>query len=172
MREFDEALFKTKIDNIFIKIYVALTRENLKDIEHFVSKEVFEDLEKFLEDKKNKNQKQVYDEINVKNTTILNKKENDTLDIVEVELISRYMDYILDRKSGKIIEGTDQRRVERRNFLTFEKKKDSKEILLHQKCPNCGASMSINSSGVCKFCRSVFPLEEYDYILTSLTTEK
>ena len=82
------------------------------------------------------------------------------------------MDYILDNSTGKIIFGTDQRRVEKRNDITLEKKNDTKEIDGVRKCPSCGASMSINKTGVCEFCHQTYPLEDYDFIVTSLEIDE
>lgn len=166
--EINETLIKTKIDNIFVKLYTGMTLENLRDVKHFLSDEVYEKYETILEENKKKNQKQIYDEINVKNSRIVDVEEQEDKTVVHIELISRYMDYILDNSTGKIIFGTDQRRIEKRNDITLEKKNDAKEIDGVRKCPSCGASMSINKTGVCEFCHQSYPLEDYDFIVTSI----
>ena len=170
--EINETLIKTKIDNIFVKLYTGMTLENLRDVKHFLSDEVYEKYETILEENKKKNQKQIYDEINVKNSRIVDVEEQEDKTVVHIELISRYMDYILDNSTGKIIFGTDQRRVEKRNDITLEKKNDTKEIDGVRKCPSCGASMSINKTGVCEFCHQTYPLEDYDFIVTSLEIDE
>ena len=157
--EINETLIKTKIDNIFVKLYTGMTIENLRDVKHFLSDEVYEKYESILEENKKKNQKQIYDEINVKNSRIVDVEEQEDKTVIHIELISRYMDYILDNSTGKIIFGTDQRRIEKRNDITLEKKNDTKEIDGVRKCPSCGASMSINKTGVCEFCHQTYPLE-------------
>ncbi len=166
--EINETLIKTKIDNIFVKLYTGMTIENLRDVKHFLSDEVYEKYESILEENKKKNQKQIYDEINVKNSRIVDVEEQEDKTVIHIELISRYMDYILDNSTGKIIFGTDQRRIEKRNDITLEKKNDTKEIDGVRKCPSCGASMSINKTGVCEFCHQTYPLEDYDFIVTSI----
>ena len=50
--------------------------------------------ENILNDYKSKNIRKMYDELNVKNTIIKNIKTENNKQIVEVELISRYMDYL------------------------------------------------------------------------------
>ncbi len=170
MNEFNEAMFKTKVDNIFVKLYTAIMKGNLEEVSHFISDDVREKFSSYLSTLNSKNERQMYDELNVKNTTILNRYTEDDKEIVEVELISRYMDYIIDKDTGKLITGDDTRRVEKRNILIFEKKINTKDLSLVRKCPGCGASISVNTSGKCEYCGSIFNLEDYDYILVSITT--
>ena len=170
--EVNETLIKTKIDNIFVKLYTGMTLENLRDVKHFLSEDVYEKYASILEENKKKNQKQIYDEINVKNSRIVAIEEQEEKQVVHIELISRYMDYLLDNSTGKIISGTDQRRVEKRNHIILEKKSNVKEINGVRKCPSCGASMSINKTGVCEFCHQVYPLEDYDFVVTSIEIDE
>ena len=80
----------------------------------------------------------------------------------------RYMDYIIDIDTGDLIFGDDTRRIEKRTILRFEKKLSTKEIDLVRKCPGCGASISVNTSGKCEYCDTIFNQEDYDYILVSI----
>lgn len=169
MTEFNEALFKTKVDNIFIKIHNAIMEGNLKDVKHFMNEEVFTELNNYINDLALKKQRQIYDEVNVKNSFIKERKVLAEKEVVTVGIFAKYMDYIIDINSGKIISGTDKKRIEKSYTLVFEKNINTKTLGLNRKCPNCGASMDINNSGKCSFCGSTFDLYNYDYILTSLT---
>lgn len=168
MIEFNEAMFKTKVDNIFVKLYTSIMKQDLSDVSHFIG----DSLEKELEDKinilKSQNKRQMYDELNAKDTRIISRNIENNKEIIEVELISRYMDYIIDINTGNIISGDDTRRIEKRNILRFEKKSSAKEIGLVRKCPGCGASISVNTSGKCEYCDTVFNQEDYDYVLVSI----
>ena len=61
----------------------------------------------------------MYDELNVKNTSIISRNIIDDKEVVEVEIISRYMDYIIDIDSGDLISGDDTRRIEKRNIYAI-----------------------------------------------------
>ena len=170
MNEFNEDMFKTKVDNIFVKLFTSIMMGNLDDVKHFISDDVRKKYQSYINDLSNGNERQMYDELNVKNTKILNRKEFDDKEVVEVEITSRYMDYIINIDTGETIKGDDTRRIEKRNVLTFEKKKDTKDIKLVRKCPGCGASISVNTSGKCEYCGTIFNQEDYDYILTDIQT--
>lgn len=168
MNEFNEAMFKTKVDNIFVKLYTSIMKEDLSDVDHFISDDLYEEINNKILKYKEKKQRQMYDEINVKSTSILSRNIYDDKEVIEVEIISRYMDYIIDEDTGDTISGDDTRRIEKRNILRFEKKANTKEITLVRRCPGCGASISVNTSGKCDYCDTIFNLEEYDYILVSI----
>ena len=168
MEEFNEDMFKTKIDNIFVKLYTSIMKMDLSDVDHFIGDTLQSELQSKIDSLISSNKRQMYDEINVKNTSIISRNIIDDKEVIKVEIISRYMDYIIDIDSGDIISGDDTRRVEKRNILVFEKKLDTKDIGLVRKCPGCGASISVNTSGKCEYCDSIFNQEDYDYVLVSI----
>ena len=169
MEDFNEAMFKTKVDNIFVKLYTAEMKQDLSDVMHFINDDVRDMFQNRIDENKRLNRRQMYDEINVKSTNIIDRCITDDKEIVEAQIISRYMDYVIDMNTGATIEGDDTRRIEKRNILVFEKKIDSKNIGIVRRCPGCGASMSVNTSGKCEYCGTIFNQEDYDYILVKLS---
>ena len=169
MNDFNEAMFKTKVDNIFVKLYTAEMKQDLSDVIHFINDDVRDMFQNRIDENKRLNRRQMYDEINVKSTNIIDRCITDDKEIVEAQIISRYMDYVIDMNTGATIEGDDTRRIEKRNILVFEKKIDSKNIGIVRRCPGCGASMSVNTSGKCEYCGTIFNQEDYDYILVKLS---
>lgn len=169
MNDFNEAMFKTKVDNIFVKLYTAEMKQDLSDVMHFINDDVRDMFQNRIDENKRLNRRQMYDEINVKSTNIIDRCITDDKEIVEAQIISRYMDYVIDMNTGVTIEGDDTRRIEKRNILVFEKKIDSKNIGIVRRCPGCGASMSVNTSGKCEYCGTIFNQEDYDYILVKLS---
>lgn len=168
MNNFNEAMFKTKVDNIFVKLYSAEMKQDLSDVMHFINDDVRNVFQNRIDKNKKLNRRQIYDEINVKNTNIIDRNITNDKEFVKVEIISRYMDYVIDLNTGNTIYGDDTRRIEKRNILMFEKKIDAKDTDIIRKCPGCGASMSVNTSGKCEYCGTIFNQEDYDYVLVEL----
>lgn len=100
--EYLESRLKGYIDNLFIQVCLAITLKNLVRVKHFLSEEIYRCLEKQLAMLNKNGYTQMYDELNVSSTTILNKKIVEDNLVVEVELVSKALDYITDR-NGKII---------------------------------------------------------------------
>lgn len=168
MEDFNEAMFKTKVDNIFVKLYTCIMKGDLTDVRHFISEELYNNYINKINELISHNKRQMYDEINVKNTMIINRKILEDKEIIDVEIVSRYMDYIIDINTGDLISGDDTRRIERRNILRFEKKLNTKDFGIVHKCPGCGASINVNNTGKCEYCDTIFNLDDYDYILVSI----
>lgn len=168
MEDFNEAMFKTKVDNIFVKLYTCIMKGDLTDVRHFISNELYNNYMNKINELISHNKRQMYDEINVKNTMIINRSILEDKEIIDVEIVSRYMDYIIDINTGDLISGDDTRRIERRNILRFEKKLNTKDFGIVRKCPGCGASINVNNTGKCEYCDTIFNLDDYDYILVSI----
>jgi len=167
---FNEAMFKTKVDNVFVKLHTAVMLGKLEQVKHFLSDGVYNKYKNTVNILDNNNQRQMYDELNVKSTDIMEINILSDRIEIKVKIISRYMDYIVEKSTGNYISGNNSSRVERINILTFAKKINAKELKLLRECPYCGASVDVNNNGRCNFCRKSFNLEDYDYILTNIET--
>ena len=168
MNEFNEAMFKTKVDNIFVKLFTAIMKGNLQEVDHFISDNVYNKYQEYINKLDSNDERQMYDELNVKHTDIISRDILEDKEVVKVRIISRYMDYIISKSTGDFIRGDNTRRIEKEYNLTFEKKLDTKDIKIVRKCPGCGASISVNTSGKCEYCGAIYNLEDYDYILVNI----
>lgn len=164
--DFLESDFKSYVDNVFIQIHLAEMMGNLEKVKHFVSDDIYERILNRLNSNKDKGIVQMYDEINVKDSNIIDAQIIDDRIYIKVNLISRYLDYLVD-SDGNFIKGNKETRKELQNHLTFERKIgniDDKRIV---KCRNCGASLDINANGKCKFCHSIYDLKNDGWMLVS-----
>ena len=168
---FNEGMFITKVNNIFIMLHSAIMMDNLDRVRHFISKELEEKYDNILSDLRVRNRRQMYDELNVKTTTIKSVKITDDTIIVDVDIVSRYMDYLVDRDTGNFISGVNDHRVEKMNHLVLTKRIGASYRGLEKKCPSCGAAIDVNNNGKCPFCRTIFNTEKYDWILSSMIVE-
>ncbi len=165
---FNEADFLGKVSNTFIMILTAIMTDDIKRVEHKISPSVKEKLLQKTKELNEKNLRQMYDELNVKNIKIISTAEKEDHYEIKVLLTSRYMDYQVDKTTGKYISGINAERVEKKHYLTFSKIKAAKEQGIAKKCPSCGASIDSNNTGVCPYCNSIYNLKDYDWILTEL----
>lgn len=158
----------TKVNNIFVKLLTAVMKGNLEKVDHFINDDVYKKYNDYIKSLDDKNQRQMYDELNAKFTYINDKKIVDDKELVDVTLVARYMDYILDKDTGDLISGDNTKRIQVKYNIILEKKLNAKDIKVVQTCPGCGASVDVNKSGKCEYCGRIFDLENYDYIVTSI----
>ena len=164
---FTENKFKTYVDNVFIQLHMAVVTKELENIKHFVSDEVYNKYQNKLDELNKKHLIQMYDEINVAQTDILSYKVDNENMIIEVNILSRYLDYLMD-EDGNYVSGDTDIRTEKNNHLVFTKKINYEKSKTVRKCPGCGASIDVNASGKCEYCGTIYNLEDKDWVLKSI----
>ena len=117
---FNEGMFITRVNNIFIMLHSAIMMDDLDRVRHFISYDLEKKYENILNELNNQNVRQMYDELNVKNTKINEIIINDDKIIIKVTIVSRYMDYLVDKTTSKFISGINNRRVEKINHLVLQ----------------------------------------------------
>lgn len=164
----NDDLLKGKFSNIFIKLLVGIMSNDLKDVKHFLSDDLINRFQKMIDDNLKNHELRCFDELNVKEIEIEKIENDDKYEIVYVNLISRYMDYFIDKTSLEYKRGENDHRVEMSHNLIFKKLKDI-SLSTSVKCPSCGANLDPNNSGYCKYCGEIKSAESYDYVLYEIT---
>lgn len=160
-KSYNEANFLSYVDNLFVQVNLAYMKKNLSSIDHFVSDNIYNYLNSKLEQLGEN--REFFDELNVKSTEIIDRKIDNENIIIKVRLISRSVNYIVD-SNNNVISGNNKSRIEQVNILTFMKKIGTSSGVVRT-CPNCGASIDVNKDGKCPFCKSIYDLENHDFVL-------
>ena len=106
----NNSMFLSKVDNIFILLYTGIMFDDLNRVKHKMTPELFEKYKEILDENNSKNVRQMYDEINVKTSSITNITKTEDKIIVKVMLICRYMNYLVDKTTLKFKSGNDDTR--------------------------------------------------------------
>jgi len=165
---FNESMFITKVNNMFVKFFTCVMMDRLPEVNHFVDDNVYEFGNMLINAVKSKGHRQMYDELNVKNTTIKKITLYEDSYIVNVYLQSRYLDYIISLDDGNYVSGNNTTRKEVDYNIILTKKRVTKNQDIVRKCPGCGATINVNSSGKCDYCGSIYNQEDYDWVIASL----
>lgn len=164
----NESQLESKFSNVYIMLLYSIMTEDMERVKHFISDELYQYYENKVNMHKQNNEIQCYDELNVANIRILSHETLDDKVICEVEIISKYMDYIMDKDTGDVKSGNNKSRIQKRNILVFEKKSTDNTYGGEYECKNCGSSVDINFNGVCPYCKKSIDLDGRDYILKML----
>lgn len=164
---FTEATFLTKADHVYMMILDAVMDRDLKDVKHYLSESVYNNLNIMVTDYINRNVIRIFNETNVKTSSISSINIDSEKITITVDLISRYMDYFIN-EAGDFISGVNDHRIEKNHRIVFTKKIDFKELNEAHRCPSCGHSLDINHSGICPYCGSTIDMSNYDYVITEI----
>ena len=165
---FTESSFISKVDNIFIMLYSGIMFGNLERIKHKLSDNMLNYYQGIINNLNSQNLRQMYDELNVKSTTITGIYRDSEKYTIEVLLVSRYMDYLVDKTTNKFVSGNNSYRVEKNNYLIFTKKLNAKIEGETRKCPGCNSNIDSNSTGKCPYCGTFYDTANYDWILEGI----
>lgn len=95
--------------------------------------------------------------------------QNNTITITTGYVIQMY-DYIIEKSTGKVVRGSSSNKLK----IVYEMKfrKTLNENAKIEECPNCGAKVDINNSGICEYCGSKLVSENTKWVLTEKKTIK
>ena len=165
---FNESMFISKVNNTMVMLHTSIMLNDLNRVRHFISDDLEKKYEGILNELNNKNETQMYDEFNVKSTSISDINIDGNIIEIDVDVTLKYMDYIVNKDTGDFIRGNNKSRIEKKYLLKFVKIINKKYNGKTFECTNCGATLDINNTGMCPYCRKVFKAEDYDYILTEI----
>ena len=165
-KDFSESKFKSKVSNEFVQIKLSIVTGKIEKIKHFVNDDVYNNIVKKLDDDIKNNRIQIYEELNVANVDIMKIQEFEDRFEIDVKVHSKAYEYYIERKSKKYISGDRSERLEKYTNIKLTKIKNAKDLKNLRKCPTCGAVVDVNFNGICSFCKSVFDLQNYDWIIT------
>lgn len=169
---FSEGDFIAWANNVFIQLQEAWTDKDWKRIRTFESDTLFKTHNSQLNNYIQKNQTNVVEEIAVLNTKLEEYREDNANEYLSVIIQARYRDYLVDDLSKAVIKGDKNKKyvmIYRMNFMrTLGTKTEQIKGLDAKNCPNCGAPLSINESGVCEYCGSEVSSGDYSWLLYQL----
>lgn len=166
-KNFNEALFLSKADHIFIMILNAILENDMTSVKHYLSDEVYKKFDAMVNSYKEKGITRIFDEMNVKQTKIVDTNIQDNKINITIDLTSRYMDYFID-ENGNFVSGNNQSRIEKNHRIVLTKDINAKELKEARRCNHCGKTLDINATGVCPYCKEVIDISMYDYIVTQI----
>ena len=93
--------------------------------------------------------------------------QNNTITITTGYVIQMY-DYIIEKSTGKVIRGSSNNKLKIVYEMKFRRTLDESAKI--DKCPNCGAKIDMNTSGICEYCGSKLVSENTKWVLTEKKT--
>lgn len=82
-------------------------------------------------------------------------------------------DYTED-KSGKVVSGSKKKLRQWSEYWTFVRNRNAKPTHARAdlNCPNCGAPLKVNVTGICEYCRGKVTSGEFDWVLSKIEQDE
>lgn len=161
----DYEMMITRIKNIYIMLLHAIAKENISIVDHYIDDGLIKNFESIIEKNVQNNVKQVFRQPNISNVNIIDEDD----EYITVEVQTRYISYYVNRKNNKHVSGDNKSRITKNVILKFRKNQTESKALFS--CPNCGAGLKINTSGICDYCGLSVDERFSPYVLCYISSE-
>ena len=156
--EIEESTYK-----IFYEVQIGWMNFDYDKLKELLSDELYNTYVMDLDVIKLKNQKNVMKDFELVYCELIDIKEENNNYIIKVQLEVKFYDYIEDISSHKVLRGTSKRKLDNTYILTFERTKCETK---HSICPQCGAPVEGNATGICEFCKSKLVNDNYNWVMS------
>ena len=156
--------FNFKAYQIFYDVQMAWMDFDYDKLKELLTDELYNNYVMQLDALKLKNHKNSMKGFELIETCLSSLKEENDRYIAEVYLNVRFYDYVENVKTGMILRGTPNRKLNNIYKLTFVRTKDESNNI--NICPQCGAPVEGNSTGICEYCKSKLINNNYDWVMS------
>ena len=158
----NQAMTITKIKNIYIMLLHAISKENISIVDHYLDDKLKIKINEWMETNKQNNIKIVFRQQNIANLVILQEDEHNIVFQAEI----RHISYYVNRQNNKLVSGDKENRITKKVILKFRKNQVTNKTVIH--CPNCGATLQINTTGICDYCQKSLNDKYSQFVLYSI----
>lgn len=150
--------------NIFCDVQEAWMNFKLEDVKDKITDELYAMYESQLMTLEVKDEQNIIKDFELKEKYLSGVScTNNTITIAAVYIIDFY-DYIIKQSTGELTSGIDKWKMHVKYEMKFRKSLDEKNKVT--KCPNCGADIEMNTSGICEYCHTKLVTENVKWVLT------
>jgi DNA-directed RNA polymerase subunit RPC12/RpoP len=92
---------------------------------------------------------------------------------ITVRIFAEGYDYTVDRE-GKVVSGSNRSLRRWSEYWTFIRSRGAKSAAARAdlNCPNCGAALKVNMTGVCEFCGGKVTSGDFDWVLSKIEQDE
>lgn len=160
---FERETFIQEAFNIYQSVQKAWMNFDLESVRDVLTDEIYNMYTSQLMTLKVKHEKNIMGDFNLIDAKITGCEViNNNATITTVMTIDFY-DYIINEETKAVLRGRDDQKMMITYEMTFTKK--LQDIQATNVCPNCGAPIEFNTSGVCEYCDSVIVNENAKWVL-------
>ncbi|HEX3629461.1 MAG TPA: TIM44-like domain-containing protein [Candidatus Dormibacteraeota bacterium] len=168
---FNQQIFLDRGQAAFFALQKAWMDRNLEPARIYVSDAIYHRWQVQIDGMLAAHKRNVLDNLVVGGVRIVKVQTDPNFDAVTVRIDASAADYEVD-DSGKLVYGSRQNQPFT-EYWTFIRSGAARtrvgEGAEITQCPNCGAPLSINESGVCSYCKATVTTGQFGWVLDNIT---
>ena len=168
--------FTSFVKEVYIDIQNAWCKRDLTPVRPVMHTNLYNTTDKQVQSKIEQGVTYHYESIAINTAYLTSYVRDNEYEYLTAYLNARYIDYQTDDKTGNIIRGDKNTRWDFRYKMKFMRSVGVKTTsasdnnMTGHNCPNCGAPLTISSTGVCEYCGSVVTTGLFSWVLSDFST--
>lgn len=159
----EEKRIEIEAFNLYKQIQFAWMNFDEETLRNCLTDEMYNMYLMQLDTLKVKHQKNIMYDIKYIGSSIKEKYEENGQETIVMNMQVSCYDFIINTKNNKVVRGSSSKLNIYSYELTFVRTKENKQIDI---CPQCGAPVEGNNSGVCEYCRSTLISNNYTLVMS------
>lgn len=160
---FDVNQFLSNGFNIYMRIEEAWMNFELDKVRDIITDEMFNMYESQLTSMEMKGEQNIMKDFKLLNSAITNASIQNNMLQVTTRYVIEFYDYIIKKDTKQVVRGNSNRKIRMVYEMTFIEKLEKTKL---DKCPNCGAKVDMNSSGICEYCNSKIVDDNTEWVMS------
>lgn len=169
---FDKGRFLQEVQSTFYVVEGAWTQRNPAASRQVMSDGLWQQHRVQMQGFVDAHKRNVLEGLAVLSITVIAAHTDSNYDTITVRILATCADYDVDDGSGKVVRGHKET-ADWMEDWTFQRSaaattpKDGGTLADH--CPNCGAPLQLDLTGICKYCKALVSTGTYDWVLTRIS---
>lgn len=165
--------FESRAHLIFNELQAAWSTLNWERARPHETDNIFQMHQYWIDAYKRQGLRNVLDKYKVTRMQPVKIKEDAFYNAITLRIWAEGYDYTIDQ-SGRVVSGASNRLRSWSEYWTFIRNRGAKPAPARAdlNCPNCGAPLKVNVTGVCEFCGGKITSGDFDWVLSKIEQDE
>ena len=171
--EFTWPEFEARARLIFNELQAAWSSLDWERARPHETDSIFQMHRYWIEEYKRQKLRNALDQCRITSMQPVKIKEDTFYNAITLRIWAEGYDYTVDQ-SGKVISGSKKKLRQWSEYWTFIRNRNAKPVHARAdlNCPNCGAPLKVNVTGICEYCRGKVTSGEFDWVLSKIEQDE
>ncbi|HEY0408093.1 MAG TPA: TIM44-like domain-containing protein [Pyrinomonadaceae bacterium] len=171
--EFTWAEFEARARLIFDELQVAWSSLDWERARPHETDSIFQMHRYWIEEYRRQGLRNALDGARITSMQPVKIKEDTFYNAITLRIWAEGYDYTVDQ-TGKVVSGSNKRLRKWSEYWTFIRNRNAKPTHARAdlNCPNCGAPLKVNVTGICEYCRGKVTSGEFDWVLSKIEQDE
>jgi predicted lipid-binding transport protein (Tim44 family) len=165
--------FDARVQLIFNELQIAWSSLDWERARPHETDNIFQMHQYWIEAYKRQGLRNALDNFRITRLLPVKIKEDAFYNSITMRIWAEGYDYTVD-KTGKIVSGSNKKLRRWSEYWTFIRNRNSRpsHARADLNCPNCGAPLKVNVTGICEYCHGKVTSGDFDWVLSKIEQDE